>query len=253
MQRLPAKLRGKAAFGAPPRRRYSMAERMGQINRNRALVMAVPRQLPYASTSATVGRVSVRPNEVKSFDCVPITMNLTAVAAVLGTEPAAWATGLTCVNEVQQGATYFNRIGSKIVMKSIRLTMNLVTSANTVVTTCRTMLIYDRQPNAAFPLIADILSDSAGTQTFSSGINMQNKSRFMVIRDQYNQMDAAQSLIHTVNLFCKGRWETEFKANNGTVGDIATGALLLLVFKGQQVGAGNVTAYDTTVRIRYFD
>lgn len=62
--------------------------------------------------------------EVKTFD-VTVTApaaNLPAVAAAAGGEPGAAFVGITEINDVQQGAALYNRVGAKIVIRSVELT-----------------------------------------------------------------------------------------------------------------------------------
>lgn len=62
--------------------------------------------------------------EVKTFDChitVPAA-NLPLVTAAAGGEPTAAFVGITEINDVRQGAGFNQRIGAKIVVKSVELT-----------------------------------------------------------------------------------------------------------------------------------
>lgn len=204
----------------------------------------------FSSRSRIYGRPGI--TEVKSFDQEVAQANLIAIANVTGQEPAAF-TSLTEINLIRQGAAFYQRIGSKIVMKSISVDFNINASATTPQVSVRSLIIYDRQPNGAFPATTDIFLDNAGGQTFGSGLNIANKSRFLILRDQYKEMDTAQGLVYHVKMFCKARLETEYKGDAGTIADIATGAVYLVVFKGTQTGAGNIVCQDINTRIRYYD
>jgi len=249
MQRLPAKLRSKQAFGAR-RTNYTKEQRMAQINANRAFVMAVPRNraLPAMAANRRQGL-----SEIKSFDVNPIGIAVfPTLAGCVGAEPALGFAGITELNCVQQGATVAQRIGNKIVIKSIHIKFSLI-SAAAVQACVRFMLVYDRQPNGAFPLIGDILTDQpAGAATPYGGLNIANKSRFQVIRDQFLTFDPAQSQVHNVNIYAKSRWEVEYGANAGTIGDFRTGALLLVAFSTFLAG-GNVQMSNASCRSRFFD
>lgn len=195
--------------------------------------------------------------EVKSFDVQinPPALRIPTYATVpTFSEPAVQFTGITELNDVQQGAAFFERIGSKIVIKSIHLGLTLNATTATTMGSARVMLLYDRQSNGASPAFADLLRiNTAGAAILTSGLNMQNKSRFLILRDQYFNLDPAQSLFHTLNWHVKGRWETEFKASGNTIGDIATGSLLLVVFSGVILGGGDIMMNDPVCRIRYWD
>ena len=83
-------------------------------------LVAIPRGVPMYA----VGRSQLARGEVKFFDC---TTTLAAVgiptpsAPPTGSEPASPFTGITELNCIQQGATAYNRIGTKILIKSIHL------------------------------------------------------------------------------------------------------------------------------------
>lgn len=194
--------------------------------------------------------------EVKCWDTpVPAQANLTNIAGVASAEPAAAFLGISELNCVPQGATVANRIGNKIMMKSINFGCTISGTVSTVVSTVRMMLVYDRQPNGAFPAITDVLlSQPAGAATAFTGINIANKSRFLFIRDQFIDIDAGSGLIKTLKWHCKGRWEVEYGANAGTIGDFRTGSLLMIGYVCVAAGAGNISVGSGgQCRIRYYD
>jgi len=81
----------------------------------RDVVMATPSRVMQAGGSRT---------EIKTFDChvtVPAA-NLPIVTAAAGGEPTAAFVGITELNDVRQGAGFNQRIGAKIVVKSVELT-----------------------------------------------------------------------------------------------------------------------------------
>lgn len=191
--------------------------------------------------------------EVKSFDMTTAGAALVAVGAVSGTEPAAAYTGLTEVNCIPQGATVANRIGNKVVIKSIHLNVTISCTALANANVSRCMLVYDRQPNAAFPAIGDIiLSQPAGTTSDFSGINMANKSRFQMIRDQTVVVGGSGPFAECLNWYCKGRWEVEYGGTAGTIADFRTGAIYFIAFSTLTI-TGGATQTDLHCRVRYYD
>jgi hypothetical protein len=166
-------------------------------------------------------------------------------------EPAAGFAGITELNCVLQGQTVASRIGNKITMKSAHLRFDL-SAAAAILADVRVMVLYDRQPNGAFPALADILVDQpAGVVAPFAGINIANKSRFLMLRDQDFLLDQGQASIHCVNMYIKGRWETEFGSTLNAITDFRTGALYLCVFT--TFASGNVAISNGTCRIRYYD
>jgi len=221
-------------------------------------LVAIPRGVPmYAVGHSQMGR-----GEVKFFDCrvaTPVEGNpyglFTATAPPTGHEPATAFTGITELNCVQQGAASYNRVGTKIMIKSISLNACLSingTEPNHVVT--RIMLVYDRQPNGAFPAFSSLLSENISTvPSMYSGINMANRSRFLVLRDQVHALDPEQRQIVHASAYIRTGLETQFTSNTATVGDITTGALYLVAFADGNGAATYIAMTQTRFRIRYFD
>lgn len=184
---------------------------------------------------------------------------------------------IQAVNLIQVGSSMFNRIGRKIEMRSIRFVANIdtlnVTRATTSPTMARIMLIYDRQTNGANPAMADILQDTdqAGTNTTNalSGLNMNNRERFVTLMDKkisipqatatagvltnvFPQSDAVPS---NIDEFRRLRGlTTHYKAdsNPAVIGDIATGGLFLLSL-GQDASGAELFRYTWNIRLKYVD
>lgn len=150
-----------------------------------------------------------------------------------------------------QGAAAFNRIGQKILLKSIRLRGNVKNILTGVQGFGRIMVVYDRQSNAALPNWADLISaqTSAGATSTSAydGMNMANRERFiMLVDEQFNfpsVTNTAGVLTNTAfpqekdpSMFNFDRFvplkdmEMHFNnTNGGTFADIQTGSLSLFV------------------------
>lgn len=184
----------------------------------------------------------------------------------------------TLLNGVQEGSAFYNRIGRKICMKSIRVSGSLQISGlgGNVPEYLRVLIVYDRQTNGAFPVISDILAnyDNAGGtnaagDTALAGLNMNNSERFYVLRDtRYyianaeegtGESNAVASIVDYQN---KGNYdeyvklgdlETTFKAttNPAVVGNIATGGLYLVTIGTVAVGtAGYGLVWNSRLRFK---
>lgn len=155
-----------------------------------------------------------------------------------------------CLNALKAGSGFFNRIGRMISMKSIHIRGQIFKSDNHAIFNdyLRLMLVYDSQVNGATPAIATLLQDrdvdgDVRTNSFS-GLNMEEVSRFRILRDHRVPigLDAAgvanggvyQSLETgdlNINWFVKLKGlVSHYQANAGTVADIVTGALWLVTF-----------------------
>lgn len=199
-------------------------------------------------------------------DAVNVALTLNTTAAI------------TCVNLVQVGSSMFNRIGRKIEMRSVRMNAYMITAPVTRATVFpdfgRVMIVYDRQTNGAFPAIADILQDTeqSGTNstTAQSGLNMNNRERFVTIMDKRitipqatatagvltNVFPNAQELPAKFNEFRKLRGlTTHFKAdsNPAVIGDVATGGLYVISFASNQASGTELFSLDWNLRLKYTD
>jgi len=185
---------------------------------------------------------------------------------------------VVCVNLIQVGSSMFNRIGRKVEMRSIRLTGKVNTAAVTRATLspdhARIMIIYDRQTNGANPAITDFLQDTdqAGTNTTDSfsGLNMNNRERFVTILDKkfiLPQATATAGVLtnvfpNDINIpvrvdeFRKLRGlTTHFRAdsNPAVIGDIATGGLFIISLSEEQASGTELFNFEWNVRLKYVD
>lgn len=157
------------------------------------------------------------------------------------------ATNVTLMNGVQTGAAFYNRVGSRIEMKSIHLRGYIYNAATSITTNLRLIVVYDRQPTGALPTIADLLQsrDQTGATTTvgDSEINLDNRDRFLIVRDKQYY---APPVTNTAGVLSNGpsfpstdqEWDvnefiklkglgTHFKSSSNptAIADISTGAL----------------------------
>lgn len=218
----------------------------------------------YASNSA----------EIKTIDYPLATAN--GGVGYDGSKASTTAT-MVCLNLSQEGPSFYNRIGRKIMLKSLKLQLSISPSGtgNNQREFVRAMIVYDRQANGAFPSLSDIIQgyDTAGatytTATPWISQNLNNTFRFTILRDyrwqlpnNQNNATSAQAVgvctdycneRQAVNDFIKLKnLETHYKANAGAIGDISTGALLLIWFgDNSSVNAGFIITYSA--RLRFYD
>lgn len=188
--------------------------------------------------------------------------------------------GTACVQAVnlaQQGTGISQRDGNKISMKSLRIRMALniaALQANTATSNVRVMLIYDRQPNAAYIASNAILGESLqsntiGTGTMFSNLNPNFFERFRVLMDKQQTLPPFDNgVIGSTGLTGPTALETfkidEFiplkdletlfngTANPMTIAQVTTGALLLVCFGDSADGAAPF-GWKGTVRLRFRD
>jgi hypothetical protein len=176
------------------------------------------------------------------------------------------------LNGIQTGAAFYNRIGSKVAMKSIHIRGFIDHAGTTTVDNSgiRILIVYDRQTNGAAPTWNDVIQsrDQAGatTNTMYSGVNLDNRDRFVVLRDMtyetpYQQWDT-NALVATdfkdegkfsVNEFIKLKGAvTHYKSSSNptTAADINTGGIFMFLASSY---VDNTWAFRWQARVRYED
>lgn len=200
--------------------------------------------------------------EVKSFDWNWGETALQEIATTAGNANNDLTNGMICLNLMTMGTTFYNRIGAKVSMVSARLTFDLalpsIIASDFQSNEVRYLIIYDRQTNAAWPSITDVLRTNDTATTHASSINIANRDRFAVLRDQVVTLDTSQALCTHVDCFMKlPQLQTQYKsstAGNLTIGDINTGALYLIIFEDTlSATVDHVNITNVASRIRYLD
>lgn len=243
----------------------------------RAKVVTIARSVSSPSNWAKINANGKRPFEIKALD-VPDTVY------VLSAQTATNA-NVKLINPVQEGAGFFNRIGRRINMRSLHMKGTIRPIYPYLTQTqddfVRIAIVYDRQPSAAAstPSYDTIFKDypQTGTAVSSvlSGINLDNRERFIILRDFSTflpRVDSGSALVgpstvqvqdnekNLIDEFIKLKGlETHF---NGTtnpleVTSISTGSLLIVTQGKFALGgaAGTVPAWEVVLkfRLRYDD
>lgn len=181
-------------------------------------------------------------------------------AKVVDTDPATYnmdTTGtVTLLNGVATGSDYTDRVGRKIILKSVYV-RGIIKPVDTQTSDvlCRMMLVYDMQSNGAAPAITDILKSSTST----AQLNMNNRDRFKIIMDKVVALgarDISSGYTGMVNVvpvkkYKKLRHETIYSGTLSTVASIATGGLYLVTIGDQTSGLGGLLS--CSVRTRFID
>lgn len=195
--------------------------------------------------SARVGGWSGRSPELKFIDTsdigssIPLSNDFTTPGATF------------LLNNITPGSLATNRIGRKITMKSlyIRATVQLA-ATSTRGDSVRMIVFYDKQANAATPVVADVLADDS----FYSPNNLSNRDRFVVLCDRvFDPIATSGDLTASMEVYKKINLETMFNADvAGGVGDITSGSVYIMFAQQGTILTANPTA-AWYARIRYTD
>jgi len=173
------------------------------------------------------------------------------------TTDASWSTG-SLVNGIAVGAGATERIGRKVTLKSLQIRWqfqmepesfaNIVGGSNG-----RILIVYDKQANAAAPLITDILRQNA----YNANLNLNNRDRFVVLMDKITDCVSKEGNFSTSGKkFIRLNNESVF--NSGTtadIGSIQTGSVYLFFANTGTTIFTDASAlrFVADVRMRYTD
>lgn len=164
---------------------------------------------------------------------------------------------IVLLNGCIQGTGIAERFGRRIRNVSVHIKGILHNDTNTKTNHCRLALVWDKQANGTAPTQAEIWS-----QTGTAGMrNPDNFRRFTVLWDELytlsgNTLTSGQTndtTLRKVDKFikCPKSCITQFNAGNaGSVSDIETGSLHLVMYS-QQVAGTSDSEFDGYVRLRF--
>lgn len=180
------------------------------------------------------------------------------VDTALGTYPLNTTGSITLVNVVPQGASYSERIGKKIALKSLQVRGSIESDSTTTVTSGGYMIVYDRHPTGSLPAITDIL-ESITTTAFN---NTQNEGRFKIVARNIVPLTGNNTTAGQVNsnsnyyvdqyIKLKGLPTVYKAAGTGAIGDVETGALYIVTLGDRAAGTSD-GIMRAEVRLRFYD
>lgn len=165
---------------------------------------------------------------------------------------------VTQLNVVAQGAGVTQRVGKKIIMKSLQARGLLANNAAAAANDVAFMIVYDKRPTGALPAVTDILT-SASSAAMN---NDTNAGRFSIIK-RYDDMllgnvTAGANYLTDMQKSCdwylslKGLPVTYKAAGTGAIGDVEEGALYLVTVGNNAAGATAATLVQQ-FRLRFLD
>ena len=157
---------------------------------------------------------------------------------------------------VAQGASVNQRVGKKIVWKSLQCRGSIYANTAGVFSDVAVLIVYDKRPTGALPAITDILV-SASSESFN---NDANSGRFEILK-RWDTSIIGNGTAPATGMEMKSadffldlrRRPCTFKAaGTGAIGDIEEGALYLITVGSNAAGTGASTA-SLGFRTRFVD
>jgi len=181
------------------------------------------------------------------------------ISTALYASPGLAFAGMTCLNLIQMGTGFYNRIGQKVTIRSYDLSCSFANQADPITTNviARFLLVWDKSPNGTAPVMMDILGGTNYSGATGVGFNVKsfipNSSRFIILRDKTVEGNPGKNSQPQVHLFGKCNLVSHYGSNSDppAIANIREGALLFIGFYDDS--AGGASAYDITSRIAYTD
>lgn len=168
---------------------------------------------------------------------------------------------ITLIPTIAQGASVNQRVGKKILLKSLQCRGFAVNGSTATINDSAIIFVYDKRPTGALPAITDVLvsanSQSLNNDANSGRFSIVKRLDFMMIGPQTGTI-ATEQLTDSTGVSCdfyldlRKRACTFKAAGTGAIGDIEEGALYMITVG--QVAAGTGAASATlSFRTRFID
>lgn len=164
------------------------------------------------------------------------------------------------VNPIAQGTDEINRLGRNITTKSVQVRAIFQANTTGVQSVARMMLVYDRQPNGALPVAADIMS-FPGALVAQGYPNQDNRDRFLILMDKAYPVIGTST---TANTGLERQYVMKYKklgnlitnwsstGTTGVIGGLTTGSILCLLYGDVITGTAAATV-NINFRFRFSD
>lgn len=157
---------------------------------------------------------------------------------------------LALLNGMQLGTDVDDRVGRSIRIKSVQLNLINTQNASASNSIVRYLLVIDKQPSGATPNFSDILATAGNL--WSSMRNLNNRKRFVILKDQFITMNSGtNNEIGVFEYYKKLDMHTIYNnTSTGTITDIESNALYLCLISNEPTNSVAVTG---CYRVRYLD
>ena len=200
--------------------------------------ISIPKTNPKGPTRPKQSKRPRAEPELKAVD--------TAVALNCDTTGA-----IQLLNGIQPGTGLDQRVGRRVSMVMMKARLQAAVTAGTGVDQfCRYLVVLDHQPNGAALAINDVILGGTTSQ-----VNLSNQVRFEILRDKRVYLNASgePGSAAVIEFSIALNRDTQYNSGSaGTVADIATNSLYLIVLGSIAAGA-TAGAVAGSVRVRYYD
>lgn len=152
------------------------------------------------------------------------------------------------LNGIAQGYNVSERVGRKVIMKSLLLRYIASPAANGV-SQNRIVVVYDKQANGSAPISTDVFQSN----TTLSPLNLSNSDRFVVLCDFWTDPSQSSALNMAGTKYVKMNLEEIFGGVGATVSSINSGSVYCFIGNNSDPTIGQTSTSYLFSRIRYID
>ncbi len=165
-----------------------------------------------------------------------------ASSATITTTPS-----ILMLSGLAKGDDFDNRDGRQVRWKSVEVSMQVVMHTTPINTLLRVMVVIDKQPNATLLTIAELLVQT----TIDSLKNLDNRKRLVILRDDVIELSDGKGTSLLWKYYKKIDMITVYDDGDaGTIADIETNALYLIMFSSEATNGPTVQRF---IRTRFID
>jgi len=149
-----------------------------------------------------------------------------------------------------EGTDEGQRNGRSVLLKSNYLHGQLILTGTATSAFTRIIIFRDKVSNGVLPIATDLLET---TSIISSPLNTDNaRNRFQVLFDGRYQQDDNKNPQQVVKVYRKQRHHLVYKGPTGTIADVSTGHLYLLLWTSIRPVGGTIS-FEYTNRVMFVD
>lgn len=150
------------------------------------------------------------------------------------------------------GSASTQRLGLNTSMNSFYLNAHIVKAEAATTTSCRLMVIWDRNPSGATPAANSILDTSVIPAALVAPVNLAFSNRFKILIDERFVITADNGAVYVQRYLNLNHdmYTTKFKGSAGTVADIESGGLFIMTMSDEGT---NTPVSQVSTRVRFVD
>lgn len=161
--------------------------------------------------------------------------------------------GIVLLNGIVAGTGKSERVGRKILMKSLELRIKFQKGTNS--NNIRMLIVYDKQANQTLPTCADVVNVTTSALDPYQAKNLDNAERFVILKDvniDFANSGSVAPVTWFQKIFLRLNLPVRFDSTAGGYTDITSGSLVLMFFDNNSTGSAYSTCYYGA-RVKYSD